>query len=435
MQSQLITVESLHNELLQLLPLEIENQKRLDKKFRLEFSYNSNHIEGNTLTYGETELLILFDDTKGNHTLREFEEMKSHDIAFLKINDWAKEDRDLTETDIKELNRIILVRDFWKEAITEDHQPTRRKIIVGNYKQHPNSVRLENGEMFDYASVTDTPILMRELIDWYKTEGKDFHPVVLAAIFHYKFVRIHPFDDGNGRVARLLLNYILLKNNFPPIVIKSNDKKNYLSALHQADLGDIEAFSKYILEQEIWSLELSIKAAKGENIDEANDWEKKLAQMKIRVTKEEFSLEFNQKTFDFTINTTISKLMQNLDIKLKDFKSLFQEHSFYIVSGDKGNSGNDFYPLFKVLYKQGFYDMRKIILDGYFKNLINSVDDFEIKIPKIVIDFKNSYFTISINSYFTENYSYQHHFTKENFDEIINVIGSDLIQKIEEAQK
>ena len=123
-------------------------------------------------------------------------------------------------------------------------------------------------------------------MDWYRNEGNDFHPVDLASMLHYKFVRIHPFDDGNGRVARLLLNYVLLKNNFPPIIIKSSDKKNYLSTLHKADVGDLEAFSKYIAEQLIWSLEISIKAAKGESIDESNDWEKKLAMMKIDVFKD-----------------------------------------------------------------------------------------------------------------------------------------------------
>lgn len=434
MQSQLITVEFLHNEFLQLLPLEIENQKRLDKKFRLEFSYNSNHIEGNTLTYGETELLILFDDTKGNHTLREFEEMKSHDIAFLKINDWAKEDRDLTETDIKELNRIILVRDFWKEAITEDHQPTRRKIIVGNYKQHPNSVRLENGEMFDYASVTDTPILMRELIDWYKTEGKDFHPVVLAAIFHYKFVRIHPFDDGNGRVARLLLNYILLKNNFPPVVIKSNDKKNYLSALHKADLGDIEAFSEYILKQEIWSLELSIKAAKGENIDEANDWEKKLAQMKMEAFQDidkEVGIKFNLETFNIIVKNSLTPVINAIDKTLKKFEALF-DNTVYIINGNQNQLNNNI--LKNVFFTYVSHNIgKKFIALHYEYNGLKNKKSVKAKAQFLTISFNENNYRINYDNQEIIKF-YDEYLTELEITNICNLIATELINKIDAQQ-
>ncbi len=74
-------IESLKNAFINLQPLSVENQQRLDKKIRLEWNYNSNHIEGNTLTYGETVLLLIFDQTKGNHEFREYEEMKSHDVA------------------------------------------------------------------------------------------------------------------------------------------------------------------------------------------------------------------------------------------------------------------------------------------------------------------------------------------------------------------
>jgi Fic family protein len=113
---------------------------------------------------------------------------------------------------------------------------------VGDYKEYPNSVRLENGEIFHYASPIDTPIKMQELIDWYRSEEGSIHPVTLAAMLHYKFVSIHPFDDGNGRISRLLVNYVLIRNGLPPVVIKSSDKANYLRALHLADVGDVDLF-------------------------------------------------------------------------------------------------------------------------------------------------------------------------------------------------
>ncbi|HEX5155056.1 MAG TPA: Fic family protein [Parafilimonas sp.] len=286
MQNLMDQIDSLAKELRQLSPLKQEDQARLDKKFRLEFNYNSNHIEGNTLTYGETELLLIFGDTKGNHTFREYEEMKGHDVALKLIEELATDnERPLTEAFIKNLNKAILVEPFWKEAITPDGQPTRRLIKVGDYKELPNSVRLSTGEIFEYASVADTPVLMQELIDWYRSEEKALHPVTLAAMLHYKFVRIHPFDDGNGRIARLLMNYILLKNDLPPVIIKSADKKNYLAVLRLADVGDYEPLISYISEQLIWSLELSMKAAKGESLEETDDFIKEIELIKRKVTE------------------------------------------------------------------------------------------------------------------------------------------------------
>ncbi|PZP41156.1 MAG: hypothetical protein DI598_18540 [Pseudopedobacter saltans] len=274
-------IDNLEKEWRSLQPLESGAKKILDKKFRLEFNYNSNHLEGNTLTYGETELLLIFDDTMGNHTMREYEEMKAHDVAFQMVEESAKDkERPLTEQFIKNLNEILLVRPFWKDAITPNGDNTRRRISVGNYKEFPNSVRLANGEIFEYASPTDTPMEMQELIEWYNSEEGALYPVTLAAMLHYKFVRIHPFDDGNGRVSRLLLNYVLLRNGLPPVIIKSSDKANYLRVLHLADIGDYEPFIAYIAEQLEWSLNIAIKAAKGESIEEEGDIDKEISLLK-----------------------------------------------------------------------------------------------------------------------------------------------------------
>ena len=117
MQKILQHIESLTAKLVAMQPLSAENNERLQKKLRLEFNYNSNHIEGNTLTYGETELLLIFEKTNGNHEIREYEEMQSHDAAFKLIKEWAGEKgRPLSEADIKNINKLILVKPFWKEA-------------------------------------------------------------------------------------------------------------------------------------------------------------------------------------------------------------------------------------------------------------------------------------------------------------------------------
>ncbi|UPK71575.1 Fic family protein [Chitinophaga filiformis] len=271
----MLLTEQLH----QLLPMKNEYQQRLDKKFRLEFNYNSNHMEGNTLTYGETELLLIFDRTTGNHELREYEEMKGHDVAYELIKELAADhERSLNETAIKNLHSLLLVRPFWKEAVTPDGQYTRREIKVGNYKEYPNSVRLPNGEIFHYASPEETPIKMGELMTWLREEEEknELHPVVLAAMLHYNFVHIHPFDDGNGRLSRLLMNYVLFRHHLPPVVIKSANKKEYLRVLSEADSGNLAPLIEYVAQQLIWSLNLSINAAKGQSISENDDLQKQI---------------------------------------------------------------------------------------------------------------------------------------------------------------
>ncbi|PCJ65352.1 MAG: hypothetical protein COA58_10110 [Bacteroidetes bacterium] len=279
---------NLNKELKALLPIKAEWQQNLDEKFRLEFNYNSNHIEGNTLTYGETKLLIMFDKTKGNHELREYEEMKAHDVAYSMVKEWAADkSRTLTEMDIKTLNQILLVKPFYSDAQTPDGKPTRKRIEPGQYKSTPNHVIQKNGEEFRFASVEDTPIKMKELLDWYLDyESHDFYAynaIEVAALLHYRFVVIHPFDDGNGRVARLLMNYVLLRNDYPPVVIKSDDKANYFFALNQADASEFSAFIAYIAKQLIWSLKLSISASKGEDISEDGDIDKELSLLKAQL--------------------------------------------------------------------------------------------------------------------------------------------------------
>ncbi len=313
-------INHLQSELEELRPLSDENQRRLWKKIRLEFNYNSNHLEGNTLTYGQTELLLLYDKVAENSILSDLEQMKSHDVALSKIVEAARDPNyPLTEQFIKELNRLVLVRPFWKEAITEDGLPTRKQIQVGEYKSTPNSVRLPNGEIHEYASVQDTPIKMAELIQWYRDQENKLHPGQLAAQFHYQFVVIHPFDDGNGRVARLVMNYILIKHAYPPIIVKSSDKENYLTALQRADVGEKDAIDLYLLKELKNSMNLYIKAAKGVDLTEPGDLDKEITLLKRerlmpehREKKHELYWEITQEVND-VLWSTIKKIVSKFD--------------------------------------------------------------------------------------------------------------------------
>jgi Fic family protein len=341
-----IEVDKKRDQLLSLKPTE-EARRKLERKFRLESSFHSNHMEGNTLSYGETQMLLFFGKATGDHEKREYDEMEAHDVAVKMVEDWAKDlNRGLTESDVRQLNKIILVRPYWKEAITPDDQPTRKEIFPGDYKSSPNSVRLKNGEIHAYASPEETPILMAELFERLNDSLKSTqHPIITAAWSHHKFVSIHPFDDGNGRVARLLTNYILLRNNYPPIIIKTENKEEYLTVLQKADVGDLEPFIHFLIKELHWSLDLYTRAAEGRSIEELNDVDKELALLKQQLEKEE-SLRFIKS------NEVILSLWQNsfynlfdaLHNKLTQFDELFYNKSeACYINGGLGTRDGDNY--------------------------------------------------------------------------------------------
>jgi len=330
-------IEVLQKELLALRPIDKERQQNIDEKFRLDFNYNSNHMEGNTLTYGETMVLLIYGETTGKHNIREYFEMRAHDVAFRLIEDWAKQkELPLTEQDIKNLNRIILVEPFWKDAITWEGQPTRKLITIGNYKEEPNYVRLENGEIFHFTLPAETPIQMAELMQWYRREESNLHPVLLAALLHYRVVRIHPFDDGNGRVARLLMNYVLLRNGYPPVVIRSEDKANYLTSLHHADSNNFEPLVEYVSAQLIRSLKLVIMGAKGENIDEPGDFEKRVRLLKTKLQTDgnlELRLTKSENAVLVAFEAGILPLLHRIEKKLSKLDTLFKATTKQLLIG------------------------------------------------------------------------------------------------------
>ena len=228
-------IEQLRKEWLSLQPLKPELQRRMDQQFMFDFNYNSNHMEGNTLTYGQTKMLLLFGRTEGEALMRDYEEMKAHNVGLELMKREARDkQRPLSENFIRELNKTILVGDFYK---TSRDRESRYKIHVGVYKTRPNSVITPSGEMFDYASPEETPSLMSDLVRWYREEELrgELSVIELATLFHYRYIRIHPFEDGNGRIARLLVNYILYRHGYPMIVIPTTDRDNYLNILGQCD--------------------------------------------------------------------------------------------------------------------------------------------------------------------------------------------------------
>jgi len=337
--------QKLSNQLVEwqsLQPLKREDNDRLWRKLRLDWNYHSNHLEGNTLTYGETEILLIHGQATGDHGLRDYMEMKAHDVAIDHMRQLVEDDRPLTEADIRDFNRILLKESFWKDAITPDGQPSRIEILPGEYKKQPNNVRTASGEIFRFADPTDVPIQMNELVQWLRAalERKELHPVEIASKLHHDFVLIHPFGDGNGRVARLLVNFVLMRNGFLPLIVHSEQKDRYLAALRRVDAGELNALTDYLAKCAEASMHLGINAAKGESIEEPDDLLKEIELFKRRQKGENENVV--RKTDEVMLrlyDTSLQPLFCELVETLGQLNGLFDNATYQIVVPDHGLPG------------------------------------------------------------------------------------------------
>lgn len=234
-----MTLDAIYSKWLSIQPLTEAERHLLSMRFTVEYNYNSNHLEGNTLTYGQTELLLLFGKVSGEGILKDFNDMKASDVSVRMMTEEAKNKQEpLTQNFIRTLHQTLLREDYTEYRTLPNGVQTSYVIHAGQYKTRPNSVITRYGDRFEHASPEETPALMSDLVDWYNEaeSSGELTPVELAALFHYRYIRIHPFEDGNGRIARLMVNYILLRHGWPMIVVRSRNKQEYIEALHQTDM-------------------------------------------------------------------------------------------------------------------------------------------------------------------------------------------------------
>lgn len=453
-------IETLYNEWLSLQPLKPDDQARLNQKFMLEFNYNSNHIEGNTLTYGQTELLLIFGKVVEEANMKDLEEMKAHNVGLKMMQTEASEkEHSLTETFIRQLHHTLLREDYTVYRQLPDGQTTSYIIHSGQYKTRPNSVITVTGERFEYASPEETPALMNDLIAWYnaaEAEGK-LTPVELAALFHYRYIRIHPFEDGNGRIARLIVNYILARHNYPMIIIRSKDKDNYLTALNRCDiavgpvpsvgahaeLSQIQPFTEYMEHCLERALTTCIKAAKGESIEEEDDFEKQLAILK-RMAKKEGKEDESYDTpqnkvniFNMFHRPFAERLIKSLKPAIDFFYSL---ELYYYMSKDRDDinagycfplSENEELSLLNMSEEDLFIlsDAQSIV----FYVFLGGVKE-EYNMKDISIDLR--YSILFDKSYYTFNgktYKYGVFPSSEETKTLIDSIKKDVLQRIQNA--
>ena len=205
--------------------------ENLKKYFDVELTYNSNAIEGNTLTITETKVILEDGLTIGKgKSLKEHLEVINHKEAIDYVEDIVSEDTDVSERVIKDLHYLIL------KSIDNKY--------AGEYRQNNVIISGSKHIPVEHFLVKEK---MTELIEWYNCSKNKKHPIELAAEFHFRYVYIHPFTDGNGRTARLLMNLILMRNGYPITVIRTENREEYMKALELASLeGKLEGFIKII---------------------------------------------------------------------------------------------------------------------------------------------------------------------------------------------
>ncbi|MGM0877459.1 MAG: Fic family protein [Bacillota bacterium] len=239
-------ITKLKSELDQLRPLPPEAVKNLNEVFRVEWTYNSNAIEGNTLSLIETKVVLEDGLTIGGKRLKEHFEVINHSEAIDFIDEHVIKNKILDEITIKNIHYLIL------KNIDNKNAGKYRSInvrISGSKHVPPHFLQIKDE--------------MANLLSWYEGKKNELHPVELAALFHFKFDYIHPFSDGNGRTARLLMNLILMENGYPPAIVKAENEQrmNYYETLETASVNqNVAPFILLISECVEDSLSMYLKA-------------------------------------------------------------------------------------------------------------------------------------------------------------------------------
>ena len=221
-------------------PFDKDQLKNLEEYYTVAYTYESNRIEGNSLTQSETHLVINEGLTIGGKPLKDHLEAINHKEAYQYIQELVERKIEISEREVLNIHALIL------RMIDKDN--------AGRYR----NLRIQvGGSKYVFPEPYMLRKLMEDMFIWYEENKNKIHPVLLAGEMHERLVTIHPFIDGNGRTSRLLMNLILLQNGFPIINIsgEKKERKEYYNCLETAQINnDKSLFTKFILQQEKKSL-------------------------------------------------------------------------------------------------------------------------------------------------------------------------------------
>ncbi|MBE9064350.1 Fic family protein [cf. Phormidesmis sp. LEGE 11477] len=249
---QLAQIDRLKGWLDSFRPLPSSVVRELKQRYDVRFTYQSNAIEGNTLSQSETELVLSKGITIGGKTLIEHLEVVGHKEAIDYIESLSQAESPIGEWEIRQIHALVT------RKISPDE--------AGRYRQLDVKAA---GTDYVYPPYYLLPGLMNEFVQWLQTAGRQTHPVLYASEAHYRFVSVHPFADGNGRTGRLLLNLLLLRAGFPIVSISNERRTDYIDALSAAQQSqdDLSLLFSLVCDMAIASLieTLSVVASAAES--------------------------------------------------------------------------------------------------------------------------------------------------------------------------
>ena len=212
-----------------LRPLPPQLVKKLREQMQIEFTYNSNAIEGNTLSLRETQLVIQEGITVRGKSLREHLEARNHPDAIDYVEKLAQKKATIKQDDILKVHALLM------RGIDDQN--------AGKYRT--GQVRVAGATLMP-PPAEKIQMMISELLQTLSQNPDELRPIELAVFFHHKFVYIHPFLDGNGRTARLLMNVILMRSGYPFTVLLRVDRPKYLRAISEADNGNLIPFANFV---------------------------------------------------------------------------------------------------------------------------------------------------------------------------------------------
>lgn len=429
-----------------------EQLNKINNKFRLEWNFNSNSMEGNTLTIEETRSVMVGNLDVHQKPIKDVLEMKGHDEIISDILKIGKGELRLSEKRIKEIH----------SGIMHEEDPERKKKI-GNWKPENNEIFNHKGEKYTFTDWELVPEKMHDLlnrtnaaIDAILSNSKNApHPIDVALQFHLEYLEIHPFYDGNGRTARILTNLILIALGYTPFWITKSERSIYYNFISdiQSYGGDKEAFYQYVSGLIERSEQLVLDVIEGKEIEEEDDIEKELEILKRQLkTKDDKVIAKSNEIIKELYDSSFRKLFSQLIEKTKKFDEMFVAKRIQssAESNRTSNSGLEYLDeFFENLYEENsnsvediygeepkhkkIDDLRlNILYDGFKLDGTNTFQQY----TNIWVMFQQYYYIINdTNSNTDKDYLFKKLYSEPLTEEEIKIIVNKLTKKLLEDIK